>query len=147
MNSTPTTYGERTLPLLLRVLLVLSFVEEQRQVILSRSRCSLPSALPKKPERYDLGDSGSAILAKYRGRSQTLYREVQKWNRLRHPNLQRVLGIWYPYSSRDGVFSLVSKGIKRGDIMAYIKVNPKYDRIQGVSSWGFTAFLHMPPDS
>lgn len=70
--------------------------------------------------------------------SQTLYKEVQKWNRLRHPNLQRVLGIWFPYSSREGVFSLVSKGIKRGDIMTYIKENPKYDRVQGVSNFLIT---------
>jgi hypothetical protein len=67
------------------------------------------------------------------GFHQTLYAEVQRWNRLRHPHIQRVLGIWYPYTSRDSVFAVVSKGIKRGDIIAYIKSHSTYDRVQAVS--------------
>jgi hypothetical protein len=60
---------------------------------------------------------------------QTLYSAVQRWNRLRHPNLQRILGVWYPPNARDGVFSIVSKGIKYGDAIQYISSNPSVDRI------------------
>ncbi|KAF9518530.1 hypothetical protein BS47DRAFT_260685 [Hydnum rufescens UP504] len=60
---------------------------------------------------------------------QTLYNAVQRWNRLRHPNLQRILGVWYPPNARDSVFSIVSKGIKLGDAIQYISSNPSVDRI------------------
>src|ERR1700733_5799560 len=76
--------------------------------------------------------SESRLRGHAHGFHQTLYAEVQRWNRLRHPHIQRILGIWYPYTSRDSVFAVISKGIKRGDIIAYIKSNPTYDRVQAV---------------